>query len=65
MRPWEHKLFEIQHLFSKNGPVISTPNDFLEWLKHKDILWFVDRCIRTLEVDKSTETDFHKITRIK
>lgn len=65
MRAWEQREFEIQHLFFENDKSTYTPATFPDWLKHKEIAWFVSRCIRTLEINDSTETDFHKITRIK
>lgn len=67
------KVFEMQHLFLNATKVQFNENTAPDWLtsiKTKkdstiDMRWFWNKHILTLAINKSVETDFQKITRIK
>ena len=58
-------IFEIQHLFFEKDKIVCDENNFPKWMKSKDMQWWIRDCVLKLEVNKSIESDFHKITRIK
>ena len=65
-------IFSMTHLVFHGKPVIFTETTAPEWLSSAnsvkgstmDMRWFFDRHVLTLEVGKSIDTDFRKITRV-
>jgi hypothetical protein len=65
-------LFSMTHLDFPSKPVIFTELTAPEWLSSAnsikgstmDMRWFFDKHVLTLEVGKSVDTDFRKITRV-
>ena len=58
-------LFEIQHLFVEKNLVVCTKDNFPNWMKHREMKWWVDDFVLKLKCGESIESDFHKITRLQ
>lgn len=65
-------IFSMTHLDFAGKPVIFTETTAPEWLTSAnsvkgstmDMRWFWNKHVLTLEVGKSIDTDFRKITRV-
>jgi hypothetical protein len=65
-------IFSMTHLDFPGKPVVFTETTAPDWLSSvntikgstMDMRWFFEKHVLTLEVGKSIDTDFRKITRV-
>lgn len=58
------KVFTRQHLFFDDDKEIFPSDEPWEWLTRKDVKWFYEGHVLTLEPGEHVDTDFQRITRV-